>query len=328
MLSRPLSNDCRPAPDNVDIVMMRDAFAAALLLACTAVPAGAASFDCARARTAAEKSICASPTLSASDEEIARLIGTLRALGAGDDLVQQQRDWLKSRDAAPAIELIGLHESRIAALKALQGEMAAPFDHAALGAACAPLPGTPADATCTVEASGPMSGGLFFQTQTYVEKGEDALKSTGAAVLEAIPGESGRDRLVAGLFILSGYANQPALLQNGHGRFLELSGSESGTGHFNAGRLLVETGEGWRLVDTTSWINAFDKRLPKGLGANKGIYPDYTAMTAETSLWKGEDANCCPTGGFARIRLGYAGRRITFLDMKVTPGEKAAAGDE
>ena len=87
------------------------------------------------------------------------------------------------------------------------------------------------------------------------------------------------------------------------------------------------TPEGWRSVDTTSWENAFDKRLKGGLYAAKGIFPNYAQMTAETPLWKGDDPNCCPTGGYARIKLGYKGQRITFEDVKVTLGEKAASGE-
>ena len=74
----------------------------------------------------------------------------------------------------------------------------------------------------------------------------------------------------------------------------------------------------WRDVDTTSWLATLQQRLPNGLGAWKGIFPDYKAMTATTPLWRESDGNCCPTSGKeAVIALGWAGDRITFASVRL-----------
>lgn len=69
-------------------------------------PAGGPSFDCARAATAVEKTICATPALARKDLELATLLEQMRhGYDTIDDraqLLALQRAWLKKRDAACA----------------------------------------------------------------------------------------------------------------------------------------------------------------------------------------------------------------------------------
>ncbi len=78
---------------------------AAAMIAFTAAasPAAAASFDCAKAKTADEKAICANRTLSELDVAMATLYGVrmqipmlMGARGAAQD---EQRAWLTQRNA-------------------------------------------------------------------------------------------------------------------------------------------------------------------------------------------------------------------------------------
>jgi len=72
------------------------AAAAALSFALAALSSRAASFDCAKAQSVAEKSICASPRLSRLDTELARsydLASTLTVDPKG--LLATQREWLR-----------------------------------------------------------------------------------------------------------------------------------------------------------------------------------------------------------------------------------------
>ena len=91
----------RPTPS-------RARFAAAGMLACAAVGvAHAASFDCKAAKSPTERAICASPNLSALDEQLAREYDrashALSPSGAAQ-LKASQRDWLHfaSRVCAPS----------------------------------------------------------------------------------------------------------------------------------------------------------------------------------------------------------------------------------
>lgn len=86
--------------------------------------AQAASFDCAKARTAVEKSICADPGLSALDEHLGRYYAAARVALAHDTscLVADQRHWLRNvRNACKGAEcLTRATLQRLAVLDALQ----------------------------------------------------------------------------------------------------------------------------------------------------------------------------------------------------------------
>lgn len=91
---------------------------AALALSC-AFPAQAASFDCAKAATAVEKTICADAELSRLDEELARAYAQALAEAADRQAVKSgQRTWLRNtRDVcADAMCLKAGYEARIVVL--------------------------------------------------------------------------------------------------------------------------------------------------------------------------------------------------------------------
>ena len=81
---------------------------------------------------------------------------------------------------------------------------------------------------------------------------------------------------------------------------------------FNAGSLYLMDGEKLSEIDTESWLFDLAKRLPKGWGAWKGIFPDYARLTAATPLWKSGDGNCCPTAGRATLKLGIRDGRLVI----------------
>ena len=71
-------------------------FWAALWVCGTCTMANAASFDCAKASTPQEKTICATPSLSALDEKLAQTYKAAQATAAApDQLKSEQRAWLK-----------------------------------------------------------------------------------------------------------------------------------------------------------------------------------------------------------------------------------------
>src|SRR3546814_6942360 len=74
--------------------------AAPVLAFAPSAPAQGPSFDCARAATWAEKTICADPELSALDERMARSFAAARAATTGaerENLLPYHRNWLSRR---------------------------------------------------------------------------------------------------------------------------------------------------------------------------------------------------------------------------------------
>lgn len=102
-------------------------FAAALLFA-AALPASAASFDCAKARTDVEKAICADRQLSTLDEKLGRAWrGYLATAQDPASERARQQEWLKSRaicgTSVPNECLAGQYETRAAYLSAITGAL-------------------------------------------------------------------------------------------------------------------------------------------------------------------------------------------------------------
>ena len=110
--------------------------------------------------------------------------------------------------------------------------------------------------------------------------------------------------------------DKPRLVRSGGRILLHIPGSESGTGNFNRERLFVWRDGEWRDVDTSSWLDELARRLPKGYGARKGIYPDYVRMKASTPLWREGDGNACGSGGRADLVLGWQDDRIVLRSLQ------------
>ncbi|WP_457420551.1 lysozyme inhibitor LprI family protein [Roseateles sp. P5_E7] len=153
---------------------MKKILSAALLCACFALPAYSASFDCAKAGNKAEATICASPELSALDEQLAAAYADVLSDHKAPDLVRaSQRSWIKDTRNACADEacLMTAYQMRIAALRdasglaaagvASEGDKIAATDAAvasgAAPASAAALPSIDASSSAT-RASPPASG--------------------------------------------------------------------------------------------------------------------------------------------------------------------------
>ena len=77
-------------------------FALPVLVLLCATPVAAASFDCAKAKAPDEKAICATRALNDADVKLTTLYqvdGHLMAMGARGDMQDDQRTWLKRRQA-------------------------------------------------------------------------------------------------------------------------------------------------------------------------------------------------------------------------------------
>ena len=307
--------------------------ACCLLLVLAALPmlrAEAASFDCRKAASAVEKQVCADPGLSRLDDSLAREYKA--ALARGDEpraLKAAQRAWLQeSRNACKdAACLRSAYEARITGLR--NGSAFFRDGSAAFAGTCASLAaqaGTVA-ADCRIEESGSF-GRVDEYEQLYATYCLDAPREEGrscdltAIALFAVEPGTGRARRWLQRFDAEGLGNhfgKPELLQLKQGTFLDLPVSVPGTGAFNASALYRRADERWVEVDITSWEKDLAARLPKGLEVWKGIWPDYATMSATTGLYKSKDANCCPTGGSAEVRLRLEGDRLVIADLKIGP---------
>jgi uncharacterized protein len=308
---------------------VRTAILLAACLVVSACGARAASFDCAKAATTVENAICADPALSQADEHMAQAYS--KALGATlapRALRADQMRWLGSRDSVGTLDdLSGSYDRRIAELLAWSDKWQSvrrDTGEAEARRACVTIPDAPED-PCTVDAFASVAGSgdaLAFQLQSYTNP---QYRSGGGVVVFRRRGTTLTP--VIATAVESVHFNPPVVVQSPAGKLLNVPGTMEGTGAFNAGSLYLMDGEKLSEIDTDSWLFDLAKRLPKGWGAWKGIFPDYAKLTATTSLWKSGDGNCCPTAGRATLRLGIKNGRLVILDLHIGNGVAAAQGN-
>ncbi|MEX2648739.1 MAG: hypothetical protein WD673_06970 [Alphaproteobacteria bacterium] len=71
--------------------------------------------------------------------------------------------------------------------------------------------------------------------------------------------------------------------------------------------------------DGKGWAEDIAARLPPELAVWKGVLVDFATMTATTSLWRPDDANCCPTGGEAELRFAIVEDALRVVAMTYRP---------
>jgi len=304
-------------------VLAASAFAPAVL---TAQPAAGPSFSCAKASTPVEKAICANPALAKLDRQMAAAYAAAVAITPTPvTLRAAQRSFLIQRgrgeDGEPArtinvATLTELYQFRIQALTdetARAGRAtAASLRDDQLAQVCVDVAITP----CKVEESGKVPGsepygGLFYQLQgpatedDYV-RGVVVLKADRPGMLRPVMWNFEGDNPAA-----------PSVVRSPAGPLLVVPSIHGGTGVFNAELIFRPVAGGWRDIDIDAWRSDFDAKMPAGVGVWKGVEYNFKTLTIGTALWKDDDGNCCPTGGWADAVLAVAGDELVLKSMKV-----------
>jgi hypothetical protein len=106
------------------------------------------------------------------------------------------------------------------------------------------------------------------------------------------------------------FYEKPQIVQTAAGTLLYIPIALDGTGNGNESEYYIRGSGQWEPIDTQYWLDELPQRLPAGLQIWKGIWPDVKTLQAEAGLYREGDANCCPTGGIARIQLTIRDRRF------------------
>lgn len=160
---------------------------------------------------------------------------------------------------------------------------------------------------------------LAWQTQTGSTEMDGVIG--GFVLLQYKDGWTVLDSGFDGYFDIPKLNDEGVLYQPGYG---------PGTGVANTDRLYqrdVDSGD-FIPVDMSQWLDTIADQLPEGLSIWKGVSYDFsspwTGYVARTSLWKDDDANCCPSGGSATITLEIQDHVLVATDVVVSPPEETA----
>jgi len=116
---------------------------------------------------------------------------------------------------------------------------------------------------------------------------------------------------------------KPQIIRNGASTILMLTIRLDGTGSGNASEYYARKNRAWQRIESESWVEDVRKKIPAGLEIRKGIWPDMQTMTAKAGLYRTGDANCCPTGGAAKIALAIENDRFVVRSVAVERGSKS-----
>lgn len=185
---------------------------------------------------------------------------------------------------------------------------------------------------CTVSASGYVSleGGqrLAYQTQTGFTEDEGV---TGGVVLFEETSQGWAVFATA----FDGYRFEVPRIVEHDLTLLHIAGHSGNTGDYNADLLFLfnpeESADGsarWQQIDVSSWTKTVSPNLPPGLEIWKGVDFDFDdwfhgELNARTPLWRADDGNCCPSGGWATINFVIKDQALATTSVDYQPPQKA-----
>lgn len=115
---------------------------------------------------------------------------------------------------------------------------------------------------------------------------------------------------------------------------LHIPGYSGGTGAYNADLLFIwgdtrsaRYFDGWRTIDLNSWHAYVGQYLPEGLEIWQGVDYDfddwfYGELNARTPLWRPNDGNCCPRGGWATVHFTIDNSTLIVTRVDYQPPTK------
>ena len=115
------------------------------------------------------------------------------------------------------------------------------------------------------------------------------------------------------------YITQPSVVATPFGRIMELPLILAATCDCNASLYYLWDARGrrWQRLDFEAWKRQLETRVPAGLQDMNSAWPDLAAMTVDGTLWRSEDAHCCPTGGSYHALLSISNGRFVLKSVRI-----------
>lgn len=76
----------------------------------------------------------------------------------------------------------------------------------------------------------------------------------------------------------------------------------------------------WAAIDAQHWQKDLQAKLPTGTSSrNLSAWPNLENMSAEVTLFNAQDADCCPSGGVAKVAIGLASNQFFVKKLIIQP---------
>jgi hypothetical protein len=113
-----------------------------------------------------------------------------------------------------------------------------------------------------------------------------------------------------------GWFEEPRMLRTRTDTFLQIPHRGQRTSDVELDTLLRWDDSKWHLVDTQSWVDDLQSRVPEECSVQTDTLIDFESMKATNYLWRTSDANCCPSCGRFTANLAIDEDRLVITNLK------------
>ena len=99
-----------------------------------------------------------------------------------------------------------------------------------------------------------------------------------------------------------------------------MSMASRNTADIIATQYFVWRADRWVAIDAQHWLRDLQAKLPKGTSSrNLSAWPNLENMRAEVKLFNTQDADCCPSGGVAKVVIGLETNQFIVKNLTIQP---------
>ncbi len=113
-----------------------------------------------------------------------------------------------------------------------------------------------------------------------------------------------------------GWFEEPRIIRGAQGVLLQIPHRGPKTANTEVDSILSWQASEWRIIDTQSWVDDLQNRLPEGCSVIRETLVNFESMKASNYLWKASDSNCCPTCGRFSATLALQEDRLVIKNLQ------------
>jgi hypothetical protein len=114
----------------------------------------------------------------------------------------------------------------------------------------------------------------------------------------------------------TGWFEEPKFIRRANGIFLQIPHRAATSAETEPDSLLEWREQSWHVIDTQSWLEDLQARLPQDCSVIQAPSINIIEMNAATMVWKDSDDHCCPTCGKVYSTLVLQEDRLVIKSLR------------